>query len=116
MCRKGIYRKTAFGAALCLSLLLCGCQSSDGTLAEPTSADAALTPTDAAPTPTEEAVQDIALKDACADYFLLGVGINGSTLDNLTTYDPEYMALVKKHFNSVTMSNLMKSCYIFAAG
>lgn len=146
MCRKGIYRRTAFGAALCLSLMLCGCQSSDSTPAagngmaasengtpaagdgmaasengtpgaedapaEPTSADAALTPTDAAPTPTEEAVLDIALKDACADYFLLGVGINGSTLDNLTTYDPEYMALVKKHFNSVTMSNLMKSCYI----
>ena len=60
----------------------------------------------------DSAQEDIALKDACADYFLLGVGINGSTLDNLTTYDEEYMALVKKHFNSVTMSNLMKSCYI----
>ena len=52
------------------------------------------------------------LKDACKDYFMLGVGINGSTLENLTTYDEEYMALVKKHFNSVTMSNLMKPCYI----
>ncbi len=58
------------------------------------------------------AEEDFALKDGCADYFLLGVGINGSTLDNLTTYDEEYMALVKKHFNSVTMSNLMKSCYL----
>lgn len=56
--------------------------------------------------------QEIILKDACAKYFTLGVGINGSTLDNLTTYDPEYMEMVKKHFNSVTMSNLMKSCYI----
>jgi endo-1,4-beta-xylanase len=56
--------------------------------------------------------EDYILKDGCADYFLLGVGINGSTLDNLTTYDEEYMALVKKHFNSVTMSNLMKSCYL----
>ena len=60
--------------------------------------------------PAEE--EDYILKDGCADYFLLGVGINGSTLDNLTTYDEEYMALVKKHFNSVTMSNLMKPCYL----
>jgi endo-1,4-beta-xylanase len=43
---------------------------------------------------------------------MLGVGINGSTLENLTTYDDEYMAMVKKHFNSVTLSNLMKSSYI----
>ena len=57
-------------------------------------------------------VQEISLKDLCGDYFSLGVGINGSTLENLTTYDEEYMALVKQHFNSVTMSNLMKSCYI----
>ena len=64
---------------------------------------------------TEEPVieeEDYILKDGCADYFLLGVGINGSTLDNLTTYDEEYMALVKKHFNSVTMSNLMKPGYL----
>lgn len=37
------------------------------------------------------------MKDACSKYFMLGVGINGSTLDNLTTYDEEYMAMVKKH-------------------
>ena len=60
----------------------------------------------------ENSEKDIALKDACSKYFLLGVGINGSTLENLTTYDDEYMAMVKKHFNSVTLSNLMKSCYI----
>ncbi len=59
--------------------------------------------------PTQE---DVSLKDACSKYFMLGVGINGSTLDNLTTYDEEYMAMVKKHFNSVTLSNLMKPCYI----
>lgn len=70
-------------------------------------------------TTTEEPVkeapvqdEDIALKDAVNNYFTLGVGINGSTLDNLTTYDEEYMAMVKKHFNSVTMSNLMKSAYL----
>ena len=62
--------------------------------------------------PPEPEEEDVALKDACSKYFMLGVGINGSTLENLTTYDEEYMALVKKHFNSVTLSNLMKSCYI----
>ncbi len=53
-----------------------------------------------------------ALKDLCNGYFSLGVGINGSTLENQTLNIPEYMAVVKKHFNSCTMTNLMKSCYI----
>ncbi|WP_051525816.1 endo-1,4-beta-xylanase [Butyrivibrio proteoclasticus] len=59
-----------------------------------------------------EAVYDQALKDLCSDYFTLGVGINGSDLFNQCLNIPEYMELSKKHFNSVTMSNLMKSCYI----
>lgn len=63
-------------------------------------------------TDTSAVQEDMALKDACADYFTLGVGINGSTLENLTTYTPEYMELVKEHFNSVTLSNLMKCAYI----
>ncbi len=54
----------------------------------------------------------VALKDLCADYFTLGVGINGSTLENQTLNIPEYMELSKKHFNSCTMTNLMKSGYI----
>lgn len=58
------------------------------------------------------ALTDTALKDMCADYFTLGVGINGSTLENQTLNLPEYMAVSEKHFNSVTMTNLMKSCYI----
>ena len=60
----------------------------------------------------EEFVDDVALKDLCADYFTLGVGINGSDLFNQCLNIPQYMELSKKHFNSVTMSNLMKSCYI----
>lgn len=53
-----------------------------------------------------------ALKDLASKYFMLGVGINGSTLENQTLNLPEYMAVSKKHFNSCTMTNLMKSCYI----
>lgn len=56
--------------------------------------------------------EEPALKDLCSKYFTLGVGINGSTLENQTLNLPEYMAVAKKHFNSVTMTNLMKSCYI----
>lgn len=63
------------------------------------------------PTPTV-APEDASLKDLCGNFFSFGVGINGSTLDNLTLHSEEYMALVKQHFNSVTLSNLMKSCYI----
>ena len=66
-------------------------------------------------TPTPEptvAPEDGSLKELCEKYFKFGVGINGSTLENLTTNSEEYMALVKQHFNSATLSNLMKSCYI----
>ena len=63
------------------------------------------------PTPTV-APEDASLKDMCSKFFTLGVGINGSTLDNLTLHSEKYMALVKQHFNSVTLSNLMKSSYI----
>lgn len=59
-----------------------------------------------------EALVGPALKDYCEKYFSLGVGINGSTLENQTLNLPEYMTVAKKHFNSVTMTNLMKSCYI----
>lgn len=58
------------------------------------------------------ALTEPALKDLCSGYFTLGVGINGSTLENQTLNIPEYMIVVKKHFNSCTMTNLMKSGYI----
>ena len=60
----------------------------------------------------EDIVYDEALKDLCAEYFTLGVGINGSDLFNQCLNIPQYMELSKQHFNSVTMTNLMKSCYI----
>lgn len=58
------------------------------------------------------ALTEPALKDLCSSYFTLGVGLNGSTLENQTLNMPEYMAVVRKHFNSCTMTNLMKSAYI----
>lgn len=58
------------------------------------------------------ALTEPALKDLCSNYFTLGVGLNGSSLENQTLNMPEYMAVVRKHFNSCTMTNLMKSVYI----
>ena len=60
----------------------------------------------------EDLTDDAILKDLCSDYFTLGVGINGSTIQNQTLNIPEYKELSLKHFNSCTMTNLMKSCYI----
>lgn len=54
----------------------------------------------------------VPLKELCEKSFTLGVGINGSTLENQTLNLPRYMELSKEHFNSCTMTNLMKSCYI----
>lgn len=58
------------------------------------------------------ALTEPALKELCSSYFTLGVGLNGSSLENQTLNVPEYMAVVRKHFNSCTMTNLMKSGYI----
>lgn len=48
------------------------------------------------------------LKDMCSDYFKIGAGIYGSALNNCAINSPEYMIVTKKHFNSVTLTNLMK--------
>ncbi len=67
------------------------------------------------PTPTVTPIpldDPTPLKDLCSDYFLLGVGFNGSSLGNQTLNIPKYNELSKYHFNSCTMTNLMKSSYI----
>lgn len=52
------------------------------------------------------------LKDLCSGYFKLGVGLTGSSYNNLAIHSDEYMAVSKKHFNSVTLTNLFKPSYI----
>lgn len=54
----------------------------------------------------------MALKDACKDYFKVGVGITGSWIGDSAVKSPEFMTLVKKHFSSATSTNLMKPSYI----
>ncbi len=120
---KKMRKRTLLAGVLCLSLIFCGCQAagqkennsqSQKEESQNTQGTDSLNSQGGGDTQGETQVDmsDIALKDACSKYFSLGVGINGSTKSNLTTYTPEYMELVKKHFNSVTMTNLMKSAYI----
>lgn len=122
-------------AALCLALIVClagcgketdaarketGSQSTEvGDLQESSSVEElqeSTVETASAGTSEETVPEDITLKEACEEFFTLGVGINGSDLSNLCTYNEEYMELAAKHFNSVTLSNLMKSCYILQQG
>ncbi|NLJ96387.1 MAG: hypothetical protein GX321_04480 [Clostridiales bacterium] len=59
-----------------------------------------------------EALTGPSLKDSNGDYFKLGAGIYGSAINNCAINSPEHMIVTKKHFNSVTMTNLMKPSYI----
>lgn len=52
------------------------------------------------------------LKDLCSDYFKLGAALTGSAFSNCAIHSPEYMTIIKKHFNSTTLTNLMKPAYI----
>lgn len=52
------------------------------------------------------------LKGLCEDYFMLGVGLTGSGTSNAAVRSKEYMTVTKKHFNSVTLTNLMKPTYL----
>ena len=59
-----------------------------------------------------DALTGPSLKDSNKDYFKIGAGIYGSTIDNCAINSPEHMIVAKKHFNSVTMTNLMKPSYL----
>lgn len=52
------------------------------------------------------------LKDAYRDYFLIGVGLNGSNIATDTLNSRAMTEIIKYHFNSVTYSNLMKPSYL----
>lgn len=52
------------------------------------------------------------LKDAYADYFTMGVAINGNQTSNSTIQSNAMVEIMKYHFNSTTFSNLMKPSYL----
>ena len=51
------------------------------------------------------------LKAAYEDYFKMGVGLNGSSIETDTVNSAAMSEIIKYHFNSVTYSNLMKPVY-----
>lgn len=59
-----------------------------------------------------QALNQDSLKDLCADYFKLGFGIYGYNKQTNAINVPEYMEVAKKHFNSCTLTNLMKPSYV----
>ena len=59
-----------------------------------------------------KALSEPSLKDLCSDYFKLGFGIYGYNKQTNAINLPEYMEVGKKHFNSCTLTNLMKPVYI----
>lgn len=117
-------KKTWRGAALCLAAVIglsgCGGQTnpetveteSQSTVVQESTSEQESTGESTEESVSQESVEELTLKEACEEFFTLGVGINGSDLSNLCTYNEEYMDLAAEHFNSVTLSNLMKSCYI----
>ncbi len=59
-----------------------------------------------------EALTTDSLKDLCKDYFMLGVGLTGNAIGTAAVNSLEYMTVAKYHFNSVTLTNLMKPSFI----
>ncbi len=94
--------------------------------ATPTEVPAAPTPKatpTVTPTPTAEprmvqgydigpATSGIALKDGFEKYFKVGTALNGAALETGTLRSEAMTEITKYHFNTVTYSNMMKSCYL----
>lgn len=55
---------------------------------------------------------DSALKDVYSDYFLMGGAINGNSIETAAINHVGMTNLLKKQFNSTTLSNLMKPIYL----
>ena len=60
------------------------------------------------------ALGEDSLKDLCSDYFKLGCGIYGYNMETNAINHKEYMEVAKKHFNSCTLTNLMKPVYVLS--
>lgn len=59
-----------------------------------------------------QSVTGTPLKTAYEDYFKIGVGLNGSSVETATVRSAAMSEIIKYHFNSTTYSNLMKPVYL----
>lgn len=63
------------------------------------------------PSPTPKPTYDVdalSIKDVYKDYFLVGAAINGKDEPTMALHHKGMTEILKKHFNSTTLSNLMK--------
>lgn len=64
---------------------------------------------------TAREVSDVdgpALKDLYSEYFMMGAAINGSDKETAAIHHEGMSEVLKKHYNSTSLSNLMKPCYL----
>lgn len=54
----------------------------------------------------------VPLKELCKDYFKIGCGITGGSVNDSAIRVPDFMNIVKEQFSSCTSTNLMKPSYI----
>ncbi len=103
--------------SLCLIFSLTACGSSEGQKDKQpeTGGQAATGQAASGEKTTSRNVSDAdgpALKDLYADYFLMGGAINGSDRETAAINHEGMAKVLKKHYNSTTLSNLMKPCYL----
>lgn len=63
------------------------------------------------PVPTPQPTYDVdalSVKDVYKDYFMVGAAINGKDYATMALHHEGMTEILKKHFNSTTLSNLMK--------
>lgn len=111
--------------SLCLILLLTmtACASGEkqentatgAPVVQTTAEDAAVSGAASGGPSTDSQISDTegaALKDLYSKYFLMGAAINGSEAETAAIRHEGMAAVLKKHYNSTTLSNLMKPCYL----
>ncbi len=58
------------------------------------------------------ALNETPLKELAKNYFRMGVGLTGNGIYTAAVNSAEYMAVVDTHFNSVSLTNLMKPTFL----
>lgn len=93
-------------AVLVLSLVACGEKEEKAPETTPAATEESVTVNEVSDT------EGAALKDLYADYFMMGAAINGSAKETAAIHHEGMANVLKKHYNSTSLSNLMKPCYL----
>ena len=106
---------TALILCFCLMVSMTACGSNNSTENKTNSNKAASGSAVTENKKTSRDVSDVdgpALKDLYAKYFMMGAAINGSDKSTAAIHHEGMANILKKHYNSTTLSNLMKPCYL----